>query len=270
MRIIVVGPGRAGGSLAVAAHEADHEIVGLVVRRASDQEVARHLGVSARLIDDPMPEADLLVLAVRDDVIHHVARSLAVQTVPAPRAVHLSGLAPVEALGPLRDAGLATGGFHPLQTLPDWRTGSASLRNAHVGITAGPELEEFLQELADSLGCHPFRITDEAKPLYHAAAASSANYVLTALAMAENLYAEAGVDYRVAQPLVDQVVANAFALGPGKALTGPVARGDKGTVRRQLQAVDTHAPHMLETFQAFARATASVAGTSEIMKDMLG
>ena len=269
MRIIVVGPGRAGGSLAVAAHEADHEIVGLVVRRADDQEVARYLGVDARLIDDPMPEADLLVLAVRDDVIHHVARSLAVQTVPAPRAVHLSGLAPVEALGPLRDAGLATGGFHPLQTFPDWRTGSGSFRNAHVGITAGAELGELLEEFAGSLNCRSFRITDEAKPLYHAAAASSANYVVAALAVAERLYAEVGVDYRVARPLVEQIVANAFSLGPGPALTGPIAREDTGTVRSQLQAVDVHAPDLSEIFREFARATASLAGTSETMKEVL-
>ena len=269
MRIIVVGPGRAGGSLAVAAREAGHEIVGLVARRADDQEVARHLGVIVRMIDDPMPEADLLVVAVRDDAIHRVARSLAVGTVPVPRAVHLSGAAPVTVLGPLHEAGLETGAFHPLQTFPDWRTGSGSLRKAHVGITAGAGLGEFLEELAGSLGCHSFRITDEAKPLYHAAASASANYVLTALAVAEKLYDGAGVDYRVARPLVCQIVANAFDLGPGPALTGPVARGDTGTVRRQLQAVDLHVPAMSETFRAFARATASVAGTSEVMNDVL-
>ena len=269
MRIIVVGPGRAGGSLAVAAHEAGHEIVGLVARRADDQEVASYLGVGMRLIDDPMPAADLLVLAVRDDAIGQVAVSLAVQTVPVPQVVHLSGLVPVTALDPLHHAGLATGAFHPLQTFPDWRTGSESLRNAHVGITASAELGQDLDALAASLGCHSFRIADEAKPLYHAAAASSANYVLTALAVAERLYTEAGVDYRVARPLVSRIVANAFDLGPGPALTGPIARGDKGTVRSQLQAVDLQAPAMSEIFRAFARATASVAGTSEIMKDVL-
>ena len=253
----------------MAAHEAGHELVGLVARRADDQEVAHYLGLIARPIGDPMPEADLLVVAVRDDAIHHVARSLALETIPVPRAVHLSGLAPVAALEPLHDAGLATGSFHPLQTFPDWRTGSVSLRKAHVGITAGDRLAERLEGLADSLGCRPFRIADEAKPLYHAAAAASANYVLTALAVAENLYAQAGVDYRVARPLVCQIVANAFDLGPGGALTGPIARGDIGTVRSQLQAVDLHVPDMSETFRAFARATASVAGTEDLMRDLL-
>lgn len=269
MRIIVVGPGRAGGSLAVAAHEAGHEIVGIVTRRADDQEVARHLGVVARLIGDPMPEADLLVVAVRDDAIHQVARSLAVHAIPVARVVHLSGLAPLTVLGPLRDAGLSTGSFHPLQTFPDWSTGSGSFRGAHVAITAGAALGGFLEELAGSLGCQAFRIADAAKPLYHAAAASSANYVVAALAVAERLYAEAGVDYRVARPLVEQIVANAFDMGPRPALTGPIARGDTGTVRSQLQAVELHAPAVSETFRALARVTASVAGTSAIMEEVL-
>ena len=269
MRIIVVGPGRAGGSLAVAAHSAGHDIVGVFARRKDDQGVARHLGREARLIGDPMPEADLLVVAVRDDVIFDTARALVGRAVGVPRAVHLSGLAPVGALGPLREAGLDTGSFHPLQTLPDWHTGSRSLRGAHIGITAGERLGEVLEDLAGSLGCRPFRIADDVKPLYHAAAAASSNYVLTALAVAEALFSKAAVDLRVARPLVEQVVANAFDLGIGSALTGPIARGDTGTVRSQLEAVDLQAPLASEAFRTFARATAVVAGTAELMEDAL-
>ena len=269
MRIIVVGPGRAGGSLAVAAHEAGHEIVGLFARRKDDQQVAGRLGLEAGLIGEPMPEADLLAVAVRDDVLPEVARALVGGVSRVSFAVHLSGLAPVGVLDPLRDAGLVTGSFHPLQTLPDWRTGSKTLRGAYVGITAGEGLAGTLEGLANSLGCNPFRIADEAKPLYHAAAAASANFVLTALAVAEVLYSKAAVESRVARPLVEQVVANAFDLGVGTALTGPVARGDTGTVRAQLGAVDLLAPLMSETFRAFARATAAVAGTAELMEDVL-
>lgn len=269
MRIIIVGPGRAGGSLAVAAHEAGHEIVGIFARRKDDQQVANHLGVVARPIGEPMPEADLLVVAVRDDAIPDTVLALAGGAGSVSRAVHLSGLAPVGVLDPLRAAGLDTGSFHPLQTLPGWRTGSRTLRGAYVGITAGYGLAATLEGLADSLGCHPFRIGDEAKPLYHAAAAASANYVLAALDVAEALFGKAAVEPQVARPLVEQVVANAFDIGIRMALTGPIARGDTGTVRGQLEAVDLHAPRMSETFRAFARATAAVAGTAEMMKDVL-
>ena len=267
--MIVVGPGRAGGSLAVAARAAGHEIVGVFARRKDDQQVARHLGLVARPIGDPMPEADLLVVAVRDDAIREAARSLAEGATLVPRAVHLSGLAPVGVLDPLREGGLDTGAFHPLQTLPDWRTGSEALRGAHVGITAQEGLAEILERLAVSLGCRSFRIEDEVKALYHAAAATSANYVLTVLAVAEALYRKAAVEPAVARPLVEQVVANAFELGIEGALTGPIARGDKRTVRGQVEAVDRHAPELSEAFRSFARVTARLAGTGGIMEDVL-
>ena len=269
MRIILVGPGRAGGSLAVAADAAGHEIVGVLARREDDQHVARRLGLVARPIGAAIPEADLMVVAVRDDAIGAVARALAGGAIPARWAVHLSGLAAVGVLDPLREAGLDTGAFHPLQTFPDWRTGSATLRGAYVGITADGELAGVLERLACSLGCRPFRIPDAVKPVYHAAAAASANYVIAALGLAEVLFGEAGVEPGAARPLVEQVVANAFDLGAGAALTGPVARGDTGTVRRQAEAVDLHAPELSETFRAFARATAAMAGTADLMEDAL-
>lgn len=264
-----MGPGRAGGSLAVAADAAEHEIVGILVRREDDQQVARRLGLVARPIGASMPEADLMMVAVRDDAIGATARALAGGAIPARRAVHLSGLAPVGVLDPLRSAGLDTGAFHPLQTLPDWSTGSATLRGAHVGITAGGELAEILAGLARSLGCRPFHIPDAVKPVYHAAAAASANYVIAALGLAEVLFSRAGVEPGVARPLVEQVVANAFDLGAAAALTGPVARGDTGTVRRQAEAVDLHTPGLSGTFRAFARATAAMAGTTDLMEDAL-
>ena len=269
MRIIIVGPGRAGGSLAVAALEAGHDIVAVYARRSDDCDVARHLGLSTRRLGDPMPGADLIVVAVRDDAIGDAARILSRGAAPVPRVVHLSGLVPLQVLDPLREAGLQVGSFHPLQTFPDWRTGAVSLAGSYIGITAEDGMSRFLERFAGSLGCRPVRLDEEKKPLYHAAASAASNYVTTALAVAEALYAEAGLDLRIALPLVRQAVAGAFDLGAVPALTGPIARGDTGTVRSQLQAVDHHAPRLSESFRAFARATAGLAGTTELMEDLL-
>lgn len=269
MRIIVVGPGRAGGSLALAARRAGHEMVAIYARRREDRDVAGHLGLTAMLLGDPMPAADLIVVAVRDDAIGISARTISQGAVPVPRVVHLSGLASLEVLDPLREVGLEVGSFHPLQTFPDWHTGSRSLAGSFIGITAGEELALFLERFACSLGCRPVRIAEERKPLYHAAASAASNYVTTALAVAEALYAEAGLELRVALPLVRQAVANSFELGAIPSLTGPIARGDTGTVRRQLEAVDRDAPHLSESFRSFARATAELAGTAESMEDLL-
>jgi predicted short-subunit dehydrogenase-like oxidoreductase (DUF2520 family) len=136
------------------------------------------------------------------------------------------------------------------------------LSGSWVAITTDDDLlGDRLFALAASLGCHPFELADENKPLYHAAAAAAANFSLTALAMSRRLFAAAGVDFAAVGPLIDAVVANAVAMGPEAALTGPVARGDVGTIRAQVAAVREAAPDLAEHFIAMVRATAAIAGT---------
>lgn len=264
MRIVVVGPGRAGGSLAVAARTAGHELVGLYGRRTSSRLLADHLGVRLRLIGEPLPEADLVVVAVRDDALPEVAATLSPLADRVRGAVHLSGVTSVRVLDPLREAGLETGSFHPLQTLPGWEAGSRALPGAYVGITASEDWATELESLARSIGCRPIRVADERKALYHAAGGVAANYVAAALCVAEYMFRAAGVDPAAARPMVEQAVANAFDLGFREALTGPISRGDLGTVRRQIEAVDRHAPAASEAFRVLTRLTAELAGRVEV------
>ena len=269
MRIVIVGPGRAGGSLALAAAAAGHRIAALVTRRPDDREAARWLGAGTRLIGEPLPEAELLAVAVRDQALSEVADALAPQAGNFAAAVHLSGLAPVSVLRPLAAAGAEIGSFHPLQTLPDWHRGSRSLAGAGAAITAPPGLAGMLEELAESLGMTPLRLAEEQKPLYHAAAAAASNYVVTALHVAQTLFAAAGVDYRAARPLVETAVANVFEEGARAALTGPIARGDLETAAGQVRAVEKAVPHLAGAFRDFGRATADLAGTAGLMSEVL-
>ncbi len=269
MDLILVGPGRAGLSLAHRLVGAEHRIVGVLAR---DDAVA---GSAAAMLDSValswegnLPAADLLVIAVRDDAIDEVAGRLSNAVADVAGAVHLSGLTPVAALGSL--LGPMVGSFHPLQTLPDPRVGAARLEGAWVAVTASDDfLADRLFALARSIGMHPFELEDEVKPLYHAAAAAAANFPLAALAMAEQLFEAAGVPFAAASPLVEAVVANSAKLGPVAALTGPIARGDVGTVRAQLEAVASAAPDLLDTFKAFGRSTARTAGTEDVMSEVL-
>jgi predicted short-subunit dehydrogenase-like oxidoreductase (DUF2520 family) len=269
VRIIIVGPGRAGGALAVAAHRSGHTIAAVVARRADDQEVADQVGVKAVTLGSDLPPADLVVLSVRDDALPDVATAISSVAAKIKYAIHLSGLAPVSVLEPLRAEGVVVGSFHPLQTLPDWRTGAAALRGSAIAITAGEALSGVLTELAASLGAESFQITDDAKPLYHAAAAACSNYVITALALAQDLFGAAGVDHYVARPLVDAVVANAFEIGALQALTGPIARGDVDTVKGQIAAIGASLPEAVASFKTLGRETAALAGTDQIMASVL-
>lgn len=268
LRITIVGPGRAGTSVGLAALRAGHQIVG-VLGRFDTEAKAAVLGAPALDWEEAIPACDLVVVAVRDDVIREVASRLAPIASDVTAAVHLSGLTSVSALDPLRTVGLDTGGFHPLQTMPNPQDGSTALSGASIGITAEQPLLGRLLTLATSIGAHQFRLDDEQRPLYHAAAAAAANYVLTVLGMAEQMFEAAGVPFAASRPLVNEIVANAFDLGPRVALTGPIARGDVGTVEAQVAAVEEVDPLLGKDFRAIGRATARIAGASEEMFEVL-
>jgi predicted short-subunit dehydrogenase-like oxidoreductase (DUF2520 family) len=262
MNISVYGPGRAGSALALAVRQAGHEITSIGGR---DRDAVERLSDE---VDPTGGVSDLLIVALADDAL--VDAWEIVGNDEATRAVvHVSGAVPVGVLDPFADAGALTGSFHPLQTFPDGHTGAARLRGAHVAITAPDELKTILFGLAASLGCFPFEIDDATKPLYHAAAAASANFTLAALGVASDLFEAAGIDFAAARPLVEAITDNAFELGPDSALTGPIARGDVATVESQLAAIAATAPGLLDAFVALARVTAIRAGTESEFAEVL-
>ena len=271
MEVILAGPGNAGLSICLALAAAGHRVVGVLGQDYDELTAASVLlpGVPWLEWHEPLPRADLLILAVTDRAIPEVAERLAPGAGAVRGAVHLSGLTPVGALGPLADV-CPVGSFHPLQTLPNPRDGAARLKGAWVAVTCRDDgLFHRLVEMAQSLGCRPFALADEQKALYHAAASAAANYPVAALAMARRLFEAAGVGFGVAEPLVRAAVDNALALGPEAALTGPAARGDAGTVAAQVQAVRRGAPELAEAFVALARAAARLAGTEAAIEEAL-
>jgi predicted short-subunit dehydrogenase-like oxidoreductase (DUF2520 family) len=262
MKIAVYGPGRAGGALALAATHAGHEIVSVT---------GRNTDAVADLSSEVRPTGaspDLLIIAISDDALVDAWEIVDSDAVP-PAVVHISGAIPSTVLAPFQVAGASIGAFHPLQTLPDRHTGASRIAGAYIAITASGELREMLFEFARSLGGLPFEVDDATKPLYHAAAAASANYTLASLGLASELYEAAGIDFDVARPLVQAIIDNAFDMGPHRSLTGPIARGDVATIEAQLAAVENGAPDMLEAFKALARITATLAGTESEFSEVL-
>jgi len=257
LRLIIIGPGRAGGSIALAAAEAGHEIVG-VLSRSTGQ------GYGPDLVwDEPLPEADLVLIAVRDEAIVDVVERLDTIVGSVGVVAHVSGFVPVRVLHPLQERGVAVGGFHPLQSMPDPVSGSRALRGAFVAIDGDPLALDVLTHLAESLGMTPFHLEDEDRPAYHAAAAAASNFVITSLAIAADLFRSAGVDPAVARPLVERAVANAYEQGPDRSLTGPIARGDIETVIGHLAAARQVSPTVGDQFLLMAEATTLRAGREE-------
>jgi predicted short-subunit dehydrogenase-like oxidoreductase (DUF2520 family) len=261
VRLVIAGPGRAGGALAIAAASAGHELVGLFSR---SPRVEAHFAVPVQSydqlsIDRPIAPCDLLIIAARDTAIAVVAELLTPFVKHVTSVVHLSGFASVGALDHLARLGIETGSFHPLQSLPDPIRGAEALSGSWVAITAGQKLAWRLNDFASSLSLRPFALADEAKPAYHAGAAAASNYVIAALDLAGSLLEAAGVPFKALEPLTLTVIRNAFSQTPALALTGPIARGDWDTVAGHMQAANLISPAVGEQFRLMAEATAITA-----------
>lgn len=236
----VVGPGRAGTGLALAWAQAGHD-VRLHGRRPKP--VPPPLTLTVGAADDLPPwlaAVSVVVLAVPDDAIAPLARSLARAGSLAPHQVvlHLSGLLDHEALAALSDSGAALGSLHPLQTLVEPERVPEHLRGAWAAVEGMPRAVEMAERLARDLGMRPFRMRAEDKARYHAGAVFASNYFVVVEAVAQDLLRSTGLSetdaWSALAPLVGGTLDNLAKRGPLGALTGPVARGDAETVARHL------------------------------------
>jgi len=265
MDVAVVGAGRVGTALAVLLGRAGHRIVAVSGREASRARVETWLpDVPFLPSAEAARAAEVVLLAVPDDAIAAACDEVAVTGGFTDEAfvAHLSGAAPLLALGPARAAGAHVLSMHPVQTVPDVESGIERLPGAHVAVTAWEEPGfEVGERLASDWGGHPFRLSEERKPLYHAAAVFCSNYLVAVEGLAERLFREAGVEDPLPAfaPLAQATLANVVRVGPAAALTGPVSRGDAGTVRRNLEAISAHAPQAAAAYVALADAAIDLA-----------
>ncbi len=261
MQIVLVGPGRAGQAVAIAANGAGHDIIAVAARDPQKANAAaERFGAASLGIGDPIPPADLIIIAVRDDAIESVAGTVApIARNAAGGVVHLSGAVSISVLDAFDEHGTSIGSFHPLQTLPTPTAGARRMVGSWVGVTASGPFEESLFALATSMGCRPFRLDDAVRTRYHAAAAAAANFPVASLAVARELFTSAGVPFAAARPLVDAIVANVFDMGPGAALTGPIARGDIDTVAAQIDAVTDVDADLAAVFRSMVETTTVIA-----------
>jgi predicted short-subunit dehydrogenase-like oxidoreductase (DUF2520 family) len=105
-------------------------------------------------------------------------------------------------------------------------------------------------------------IEEDDRPLWHAAAVSVSNGTAALMAMGEALLRSIGIERPelVLGPLAAGTVANAIEEGGGGAtLTGPVVRGDVGTVERHVRALSGGAPEVVDSYRQVARLIADAA-----------
>ncbi len=271
--LAIIGAGRAGSALAIAAHDAGYRVAAVASRRG---EMAARLAstVGACAVATPLAAvaaADLTLLAVPDGAISTVAASIAASGVSLQGRgiVHLGARFGPEVISSLRITGAEVGVLHPLQALagPD----SASLlEGAFFRVDAGGLLRRRLLALIAALRATPLHIDPAHAPLYHAAAVLAGNAPLALLAEATHLLEAAGLNAETAHAalaaLLEGAAHNARRAGPAAALTGPVARGDQGAIAAHLDALAGY-PDARDLYLHLTRAMESLVATQPVAGD---
>jgi predicted short-subunit dehydrogenase-like oxidoreductase (DUF2520 family) len=218
--------------------------------------------------DQVAANVDLLLLAVPDDALAALASGLAAAGAlgRGTMVAHTSGAHGVGVLAPLTQAGGLPLALHPVMTFTGTDVDLQRLDGAAWGVTSDEVLRPVAEALVIEMGGEPSFIVEELRPLYHAGLAFAANHLVTLVTQADDLLRATGVEQpqRMLGPLLGAALDNALRSGD-RALTGPVARGDAGTVTKHLQTLAEHAPDSLDAYVAMGRLTAARALASGIL-----
>ena len=258
MRLGIIGAGRVGTSFVLAMPSAVEGI--LCSTKEHTTQRAQSLQVKAYSDGaDLLRHCDVLLLTVRDDVIGSVAGALAAALSGDDGAcdtviLHCSGAMDLSSLAPLAALGFSVGSLHPLQSFA--APSGDLLRYIYMAVDGDDRAKEVALSLVKSLDSKPLFVPPEERVLYHAAACFCSNYVVTAVALGQRLMRRwTETDGEAAQslmPLLKGTVGNLERTERWqKALTGPVSRGDTGTVAKHLEAMPED---LVGPYCAFSRA----------------
>lgn len=256
VELSIVGAGRCGRTLGRLARLAGYRIGAVTCRTLSHaREAAAFIGAGR---PSTTPEgAALTLIAVPDAEIAGVARALRMP--PGGVAAHTCASFGAEALRPRRPAGA----LHPLRSFADPAKAAGAFAGTACAVDGDAAARRALERFVRAIGGKPLRVKSGRKALYHAGAVFASNYGVAALEAALRLFAEAGVPRAQALGallnLAEGTLANVRAAGVPGALTGPIERGDAGTVRRHVAAIRARLPRLSASYAALGSLAVEVA-----------
>jgi len=269
----VVGAGQVAIALAGALRQAGFPVLGLWARQAAAARSAAALAGVAGFSPAPpdlLLEAEVVIIAVKDDAVGEVATQLCATGLIGERHVllHCSGsTSAATAFAPVLGKVGGVGTLHPLRAIAqakDLLRTKGALRGTVFGIEGDARGLAAATRIAEILGGTPLLVEGATMARYHAAAAIASNFAVATLDAAVELLSSAGVGRDAALaalvPLAQGAIANAGSLGLAGGLTGPIRRGDAGTVQRHLAAV-AHDPELAQLYRVLGRRTLALAAS---------
>lgn len=256
--IAIVGPGNLGRALARALGRAGYPIQEVITRdNRSSRNRARGVAPGARVesLSSARLDAEIIWFCVPDREIAGAARTLAsCANWKRKVALHSSGALASDELDPLRRKGASVASLHPLMTFV--RGSRPSLAGVPFAVEGDAKAVQVARRIVRDLRGDVFLLPKKYKAAYHAWGAFASPLLLSAIVTAEEVAGMAGIKRATARkrmlPILAQTLANYAALGPERAFSGPIVRGDVDTVVRHLKVL-RKAPSVQEVYLALAR-----------------
>jgi len=262
----IIGTGMVGTAIGSLLVKAGHRIASMADLSASNLKRAQHY-IRARGYKDPAEAAsaaECILISTRDDRILEACTDISRRTsLRGKKVFHLSGAGGLDLLEPASRAGAAVASVHPLQSFSSIDGVIASIPGSYFGITAGVGAKKISVDLVRDLKGVPLLISPRQKPLYHAAACIASNYLVSLMSVVEALSLAIGIKEKDARraylPLVYGSLKNIEKQGCAGALTGPIARGDAGTIEKHMEAFQGKLSHHLPFYSELGKVTVDLA-----------
>ena len=264
LKLGFIGAGTVGTALSITLGQRGYRVTAVSSRSRSSAEKLAESITGCRTVDTGQAvadAADLVFITTPDGAIGQVASE--VRWHPGQSVVHCSGADSTAPLEPARKSGAAVGAFHPLQTFATVQQAFDNIAGSTFALEAEEPLLTTLKEMAATLDGHWIELKATDKVIYHAAAVIACNYLVTLVKLATDLWKTFDVPpdqaTRALLPLLRGTIHNIDTIGIPQCLTGPIARGDTGTIRKHINALQEVAPAVLPTYCELGRQAIPIA-----------
>jgi predicted short-subunit dehydrogenase-like oxidoreductase (DUF2520 family) len=262
----IIGTGMVGTAIGFLLKKAGYKVISICDKSsAAAQRALPYTG--GKFFQNPLEavqKADCILITTPDDTILRACREIALfPAIKGKFVFHMSGAGGMDILTPAKEAGASVASIHPLQSFSSIDQAIQNIPGSYFGVTADKNTLPYAKNIIRRLGGIPLVISDDQKPLYHAAACFASNYLVTLINVVESIYQAIGLNQKDAKkaflPLIYGSLKNIENSCSVSSLTGPIARGDSGTIKKHVIAIKKNLPQYSSLYSSLGLTTVNVA-----------
>jgi len=278
--ICIIGPGRLGMTLAYCFSLSKSDTVNLVAvsgRRTESIDKAKALlgKTSSRTVfladnAEAARNANCIMICTPDDTIKTICEEIFEKkqvSGEGKTVVHFSGLKDLDVLEKAKASGASVCCIHPMKSFANYLDSANTIKGTLFGVTFDKKDKTAVftvKNIVDFLQGKSVYVENSFKAVYHACACIASNYLVGLLSIVEKMGKEIGIKPEIFMEgilnLSQGTIDNIKKFGTGNSLTGPIARGDTGTIKTHIEKIESRmSKSYSDIYKLLGRFTADIA-----------